>query len=431
MVKPDDKVVALIPHIFLWAEAELAKVRNSDARNADHPPPFSTPTFHRRLIVFLFVFVSKAEKCATGREPNTAGMHFLQSFIEFGRRIVAEDLACMLMREPWHPYVHSSKLCRDPDFQKWAKDINRMDLETIATRRTPSENPQEVDLLTMMLHRQREDAAIEKLEMQKKLEEKNAETARLMQALKLTEARTTPTAPAPSRPMTDAEKAAAVKIEKEQDDDLMYEVNVVHPWRTSKTVEAAWRWWNNLSHVEARPLCEGYEEPRFLVRHTRMIYKVEKADKPAVSAKSAKSSRGRKASTDDCPRVKRIMEIVHFLRRSDDDVETAAMVKLLDHLGRAGLSTFSDALMVLRATTPMKVLTTADGKPTSIKGLDKPQYRNLAVVWGVVSAGYADLEWGKDIFGGEEHAKKVGLEAKTTAGARAESSGAGKHKRAG
>ncbi|CAI5968810.1 unnamed protein product [Closterium sp. NIES-64] len=324
-------------------------------------------------------------------------MHFLQSFIKFGRRIVAEDLACMLMREPWHPYVHSSKLCRIPDFQKWAKDINRMDLKTIATRRTPSENPQEVDQLTMMLHRQREDAAIEKLEMQKKLEEKNTEIARLMQALKLAEARTTPTAPAPSGPMTDAEKAAAVKIEKEQDDDLMYEVNVVHPWRTSKTVEAAWRWWNNPSHVEAWPLCEGYKEPRFLISTRRM---------------------------------KRIMEIVHFLRRSDNDVETAAVVKLLDHLGRAGLSTFNDALMVLRATTPMKVLTTADGKPTSIKGLDKPQYRKLAVVWGVVSAGYADPKWGKDIFGGEEQAKKVGLEAKTTAGARAESSGPGKRKRA-
>ncbi|CAI5514055.1 unnamed protein product [Closterium sp. Naga37s-1] len=368
MIKPDDKVVALIAqHFFPWAEAELAK----------------------------------AEKCATGREPNTAGVHFLQSLIEFGRRIVAEDLACMLMREPWHPYVQSSKLCRDPDFQKWAKDVNWMDLETIATRRTPSENPQEVDQLTMMLHRQREDAAVEKLEMQKKLEEKDAEIARLMQALKLAEARPTPTAPAPSRPMTDAEKAAAVKIEKEQDEDLTYEV--------------------------------------------------EKADKPAASAKSAKSSRGRKAPTDDCPtievgetgkndalqnstrRMKRIMETVYLLRRSENDADTTAVVKLLDHLGRAGLSIFSDALVVLRATTPMKVPTTADGKPTGIKGLDKPQYRKLAVAWGVVSAGYADPDWGKEIFGDlwEEQAEKVGLEAEATVGARAESSCAGKRKRAG
>ncbi|CAI5522611.1 unnamed protein product [Closterium sp. Naga37s-1] len=368
LVTPDPKVVALIAqHIFPWAEAEL----------------------------------DKAVRCATAREPNTAGVHFLQLLIEFGRRIVAEDLACMLMREPWHPYVQSSKLCRDPDFQKWAKDVNRVDLETIATRRTPTENPQEVDQLTMMLHRQREDAAIEKLGMQKQLEEKDAEIARLMQALKLAEARPTAPAPPTTRPMTAAEKAASVKIEKEQDDDLTYEVNVVHPWRTSKTVEAAWRWWNNPSNFDSRPLRERYDEHRFLVRHTRMICKVEKGDKPAASAKSAKSSRpttevgetGKNDALQHCTRrMRRIMEAVHDLRRSDDAADTAAVIKLLDHLGRAGLSTFSDALLVLRATPPIKVPTTADGKSVGIKGLDKPLARKLAVAWGVVTAGYMDAD---------------------------------------
>ncbi|CAI5958999.1 unnamed protein product [Closterium sp. NIES-64] len=211
MVKPDDKVVALIAqHIFPWAEAELAKVSISDGKNADNPPTISTTTLYRRLIVFVFVFDSQAVRCASAREPNTAGVHFLQSLIEFGRRIVAEELACMLMRETVAPEFSA-----------------RVDAEY------------QVDQLTMMLHRQREDAAIEKLEMQKKLEEKDAEIAKLMQALKLAEARPTPTAPTPSRPMTAAEKAASVKIKKEQDDDLTYEVNVVHPWRTSKTVEAA------------------------------------------------------------------------------------------------------------------------------------------------------------------------------------------------
>ncbi|CAI5933695.1 unnamed protein product [Closterium sp. NIES-64] len=408
MVKPDDKVVALIAqHIFPWAEAELAKVSISDGNNADNPPTISTTTLYRRLIVFVFVFDSQAVKCASAREPNTAGVHFLQSLIEFGRRIVAEDLACMLMREPWHPYVQSSKLCRDPDFQKWAKDVNRVDLETIATRSTPSENPQEkfsaridaeyqVDQLTMMLHRQREDAAIEKLEMQKKLEEKDAEIAKLMQALKLAEARPTPSAPAPSRPMTAAEKAASVKIEKEQEDDLTYEVNVVHPWRTSKTVEAAWRWWNDPSNFDSRSLRERFDEHRFL-HCTR--------------------------------RMRRIMEAVHDLRRSDDAADTAAVIKLLDHLGRAGLSTFSDALLVLRATPPIKVPTTADGKSVGIKGLDKPLARKLAVAWGVVTAGYMDADWGKRLFGDlwDEQANKAGLEAEATVGA----IGAGKRKRAG
>ncbi|CAI5998068.1 unnamed protein product [Closterium sp. NIES-64] len=344
----------------------------------------------------------------------------------------------MLMREPWHPYVKSSKLCRDPDFQKWAKDVNRVDLETIATRSTPSENPQEVDQLTMMLHRQREDAAIEKLEMQKNLEEKDAEIAKLMQALKLAEARPTPTAPAPSRPMTAAEKAASVKIEKEQNDDLTYEVNVVHPWRTSKTVEAAWRWWNNPSNFDSRPLRERYDEHRFLVRHTRMICKVEKGDKPAASAKSAKSSRpttevgetGKNDALQHCARrMRRIMEAVHDLRRSDDAVDTAAVIKLLDHLGRTGLSTFSDALLVLRATPPIKVPTTADGKSVGIKGVDKPLARKLAVAWGVVTAGYMDADWGKRLFGDlwDEQANRAGLEAEATAGA----IGAGKRKRAG
>ncbi|CAI6008802.1 unnamed protein product [Closterium sp. NIES-65] len=347
MVKPDDKVVALIAqHIFPWAEAELAK--------------------------------------------------------------------------------------------KWAKDVNRVDLETIATRSTPSKNPQEVDQLTMMLHRQREDAAIEKLEMQKKLEEKDAEIAKLMQALKLAEARPTPTAPAPSRPMTAAEKAACVKIEKEQSDDLTYEVNVVHPWRTSKTVEAAWRWWNNPSSFDSRPLRKRYDEHRFLVRHTRMICKVEKGDKPAASAKSAKSSHpttevgetGKNDALQHCARrMRRIMEAVHDLRRSDDAADTAAVIKLLDHLGRTGLSTFSDALLVLRATPPIKVPTTADGKSVGIKGLDKPLARKLAVAWGVVTAGYMDADWGKRLFGDlwDEQANKAGLEAEATAGA----IGAGKRKRAG
>ncbi|CAI5947713.1 unnamed protein product [Closterium sp. NIES-65] len=343
----------------------------------------------------------------------------------------------------------SSKLCRDPDFQKWAKDVNRVDLETIATRSTPSENPQEefsaridaeyqVDQLTMMLHRQREDAAIEKLEMQKKLEEKDAEIAKLMQALKLAEARPTPSAPAPSRPMTAAEKAASVKIEKEQEDDLTYEVNVVHPWRTSKTVEAAWRWWNNPSNFDSRPLRERFDEHRFLVRHTRMICKVEKGDKPAASAKSAKSSSptteagetGKNDALQHCTRrMRRIMEAVHDLRRSDDAADTAAVIKLLDHLGRAGLSTFSDALLVLRATPPIKVPTTADGKSVGIKGLDKPLARKLAVAWGVVTAGYMDADWGKRLFGDlwDEQANKAGLEAEATVGA----IGAGKRKRAG
>ncbi|CAI5982653.1 unnamed protein product [Closterium sp. NIES-65] len=429
MVKPDDKVVALIAqHIFPWAEAELAKVSISDGNNADNPPTISTTTLYRRLIVFVFVFDSQAVKCASAREPNTAGVHFLQSLIEFGRRIVAEDLACMLMREPWHPYVQSSKLCRDPDFQKWAKDVNRVDLETIATRSTPSENPQEefsaridaeyqVDQLTMMLHRQREDAAIEKLEMQKKLEEKDAEIA---------------------KPMTAAEKAASVKIEKEQEDDLTYEVNVVHPWRTSKTVEAAWRWWNNPSNFDSRPLRERFDEHRFLVRHTRMICKVEKGAKPAASAKSAKSSSpttevgetGKNDALQHCTRrMRRIMEAVHDLRRSDDAADTAAVIKLLDHLGQAGLSTFSDALLVLRATPPIKVPTTADGKSVGIKGLDKPLARKLAVAWGVVTAGYMDADWGKTLFGDlwDEQANKAGLEAEATVGA----IGAGKRKRAG
>ncbi|CAI6004594.1 unnamed protein product [Closterium sp. NIES-64] len=450
MVKPDDKVVALIAqHIFPWAEAELAKVSISDGNNADNPPTISTTTLFRRLIVFVFVFDSQAVKCASAREPNTAGVHFLQSLIEFGRRIVAEDLACMVMREPWHPYVQSSKLCRDPDFQKWAKDVNRVDLETIATRSTPSENPQEefsaridaeyqVDQLTMMLHRQREDAAIEKLEMQKKLEEKDAEIAKLMQALKLAEARPTPSAPAPSRPMTAAKKAASVKIEKEQEDDLTYEVNVVHPWRTSKTVEAAWRWWNNPSNFDSRPLRERFDEHRFLVRHTRMICKVEKGDKPAASAKSAKSSSpttevgetGKNDALQHCTRrMRRIMEALHDLRRSDDAADTAAVIKLLDHLGRARLSTFSDALLVLRATPPIKVPTTADGKSVGIKGLDKPLARKLAVAWGVVTAGYMDADWGKRLFGDlwDEQANKAGLEAEATVGA----IGAGKRKRAG
>ncbi|CAI5478522.1 unnamed protein product [Closterium sp. Yama58-4] len=303
----------------------------------------------------------------------------------------------------------------------------------------------------MMLHRQREDAAIEKLGMQKQLEEKDAEIARLMQALKLAEARPTAPAAPTTRPMTADEKAVVVKIEKEQDDDLTYEVNVVHPWRTSKTVEAAWRWWNYPSNFYSRPLRERYEEKRFLVRHTRMICKVEKADKPAASPKSAKKSRGRQPSTDESPttpegetgkndalqnctrRMRRIMEAIHNLRRSENDADTAAVVKLLDHLGRAGLSTFSDALLVLRATAPIKAPTTADGKSTGIKGLHKQQHRKLTVAWGVVSAGYAEPDWGKKIFGDlwEEQATKVGSEAEATAGATAEFSAAGKRKRAG
>ncbi|CAI5992601.1 unnamed protein product [Closterium sp. NIES-64] len=147
-----------------------------------------------------------AEELARGLEANTAAVHFIQTMLD-ACRIAAEDLAVKLVRTPWHPQVQASRLCRDRDFQAWAKDIEKIDTETIAKRRSPiPTQPAEisarldaefqVDLLNETLAYERHKATLKQMKVEKELEEaraaiaaRDAEISRLMEELKISEAR--------------------------------------------------------------------------------------------------------------------------------------------------------------------------------------------------------------------------------------------------
>ncbi|CAI6007966.1 unnamed protein product [Closterium sp. NIES-65] len=101
-----------------------------------------------------------AEELAQGPEANTAAVHFIQTMLD-ARRIAVEDLAA------------------------WAKDIEKIDTETIAKRRSPiPTQPAEisarldaefqVDLLNETLAYERHKATLKQMKVEKELEEARA-----------------------------------------------------------------------------------------------------------------------------------------------------------------------------------------------------------------------------------------------------------------
>ncbi|CAI5979315.1 unnamed protein product [Closterium sp. NIES-64] len=186
-------------------------------------------------ILWLHFIHDQAEELAQGPKANTAAVHFIQTMLD-ARRIAAEDLAVKLVRTPWHP---------------------------------------QVDLLNETLAHERHKATLKQMKVEKELEEaraaiaaRDAEISRLMEELKISEARRAPAPQAPSRPTTLEEKAAAAAKHAHLDADARYEALVVDPWRKAETVAEAWRFWNCPTTTDRRRLCDRINEPGFIGRHS-------------------------------------------------------------------------------------------------------------------------------------------------------------------
>ncbi|CAI5535001.1 unnamed protein product [Closterium sp. Naga37s-1] len=323
-----------------------------------------------------------AEELAQGPEANTAAVHFIQTMLD-ARRIAAEDLAVKLVRTPWHPQVQASRLCRDRDFQAWAKDIEKIDTETIAKRRSPIPTQPAVDLLNETLAHERHKATLKQMKVEKELEEaraaiaaRDAEISRLMEELKISEARRAPAPQAPSRPTTLEEEAAAAAKHAQLDAEARYEALVVDPWRKAETVVEAWRFWNCPTTTDRRRLCDRINEPGFIGRHS------------LLGKSSANAKQG------EMRRMRRAMEAVRRFRASDGEADSAAVIKKLDELAASGIVTFCDALKIIDADA-LPIHTEGN---LGIKGLSKGEKPKLTVAWGLVAAGYMTHKWGEDMF---------------------------------
>ncbi|CAI6007362.1 unnamed protein product [Closterium sp. NIES-65] len=259
----------------------------------------------------------------------------------------------------------------------WAKDIEKIDTETIAKRRSP------IPTQPATLAHERHKATLKQMKVEKELEEardaiaaRDAEISRLMEELKISEARRAPAPQAPSRPTTLEEEAAAAAKQAQLDADAHYEALVVNPWRKAETVAEAWRFWNCPTTTDRRRLCDRINEPGFIGRHS------------LLGKSSANAKRG------EMRRMRRAMEAVRRFRSLDGEADTAAVIKKLDELAASGIVTFCDALKIIDADAlPIRT----EGN-LGIKGLSKGENPKLTVAWGLVAAGYMTDKWGEDMF---------------------------------
>ncbi|CAI5458389.1 unnamed protein product [Closterium sp. Yama58-4] len=223
---------------------------------------------------------------------------------------------------------------------------------------------------------------MKQIKVEKELEEaratvvaRDAEIARLMEELKISEARRIPDPPAPSRPATLEEEAAAA-AKQAQSDDARYEGLVVDRWRKAETVVEAWRFWNCRTTTDSWRLCDRINEPGFIGRHSLLR-------KSSTNAKQG-----------EMRRMRRAMEAVCRFRASDGEADTAAVIKKLDELAASGIVTFCDALKIIDADAlPIRT----EGN-LGIKGLSKGEKPKLTLAWGLVAAGYMTHKWGEDMF---------------------------------
>ncbi|CAI6010220.1 unnamed protein product [Closterium sp. NIES-65] len=240
--------------------------------------------------------LKKAEKLAKkGSNADIAAVHFWRTLVMF-RRIVAEDLAVKLVRTPWHTYIQYSKLCWIPLFQHWAKRVEKTDTDTIKRRQDPTLiQPEEISVrhdaqyavvsLTETLKLERERSTVQKLDLEERIENRDAtiaslgaEITRLTEALRVSEARRMPEAPPAANDQSpsdggsaeSASRGGANKPNKSPQtvEEASYELNVVQPWRTATTVKDAWRLWTSCTSADTRRLCDRFREPGFVDRHT-------------------------------------------------------------------------------------------------------------------------------------------------------------------
>ncbi|CAI5964278.1 unnamed protein product [Closterium sp. NIES-64] len=302
-------------------------------------------------------------RAVNGSDAAAAAVHFLCTLVMF-RRIVAEDLAVKLVRTPWHPYVQGSKLCRIALFQHWAKRVESVDTDTIKKRRDPTQiQPEEISVrmdtqyhnmsLKEALKKEIERSALEKLGFQETIEKQNDTIASLTSELaRLTEALRT------------AEEAS-------------YELNVVQPWRDSKTVRDAWRLWNSATANDTRRLCDRVAEPGFIDRHTLL----------KGATHGALNMRVR--------RMLKAMDAVRQLRASDGDADTEAVVDVLNTIAAPGIGTFCDALTVLN---PETAPTMSKEPGMGVKGLGPKVVSKLRLACALVALELKPTTWVDRLF---------------------------------
>ncbi|CAI5989975.1 unnamed protein product [Closterium sp. NIES-65] len=349
--------------------------------------------------------LNKAEELAKkGSNADVAAVHFWRTLLMF-RRIVAEDLAVKLVRTPWHPYIQYSKLCRIPLFQHWAKRVEKTDTDTIKKRQDPTLiQPEEISVrhdaqfavvsLTETLKLERERSTVQKLDLEEKIENRDAtiaslaaEITRLTEALRVSKARRMPEAPPAANDQSPSDGGSAESASRgggankpnkppQTVEEASYELNVVQPWRTTTTVKDAWRLWTSCTSADTRRLCDRFREPGFVDRHTLLD----------GASQGAHGKRVR--------RMMKVIDAVRQLRRSDGEADTEATVDALNKIAAPGIGTFADALMVLNADA----VATYAGQGKGVKGLSKTEFSKLRVTCAFVARGLKPETWVADLF---------------------------------
>ncbi|CAI5974951.1 unnamed protein product [Closterium sp. NIES-65] len=349
--------------------------------------------------------LNKAEELAKkGSDADVAAVHFWRTLLMF-RRIVAEDLAVKLVRTPWHPYIQYSKLCRIPLFQHWAKRVEKTDTDTIKKRQDPTLiQPEEISVrhdaqfavvsLTETLKLERERSTVQKLDLEEKIENRDAtiaslaaEITRLTEALRVSEARRMPEAPPAANDQSPSDGGSAESASRgggankpnkppQTVEEASYELNVVQPWRTATTVKDAWRLWTSCTSADTRRLCDRFREPGFVDRHTLLD----------GASQGAHGTRVR--------RMMKVIDAVRQLRRSDGEADTEATVDALNKIAAPGIGTFADALTVLNADA----VATYAGQGKGVKGLGKAEFSKLRVACAFVARGLKPETWVADLF---------------------------------
>ncbi|CAI6005490.1 unnamed protein product [Closterium sp. NIES-65] len=249
------------------------------------------------------------------------------------------------------------------------------------------------------LKKEVERSALEKLGYQETIEKQNdtiasltAELARLTEALRVSEARRMPAAPPSATDKTPGEGGSADSANTgtgaKRDDgkpppppqtaeEASYELNVVQPWRDSKTVRDAWRLWNSPTANDTRRLCDRVAEPWFIDRHTLL----------KGATQGALNMRVR--------RMLKAMDAVRQLRASDGDADTEAVVDALNTIAAPGIGTFCDALTVLN---PETAPTMSKEPGMGVKGLGPKVVSKLRLACALVALELKPTTWVDRLF---------------------------------
>ncbi|CAI6010218.1 unnamed protein product [Closterium sp. NIES-65] len=248
--------------------------------------------------------------------------------------------------------------------------------------------------LTETLKLERERSTVQKLDLEEKIENRNAtiaslaaEITRLTEALRVSEARRMPEAPPAANDQSPSDGGSAESASRgggankpnkppQTVEEATYELNVVQPWRTATTVKDAWRLWTSCTSADTRRLCDRFREPGFVDRHTLLD----------GASQGAHGKRVR--------RMMKVIDAVRQLRRSDGEADTEATVDALNKIAAPGIGTFADALTVLNADA----VATYAGQGKGVKGLGKTEFSKLRVACAFVARGLKPETWVADLF---------------------------------